>query len=376
MFERAGQGGGDHLRRRSARARGNCDDLSDAHARSVRTSWRALAAALAAVALAAPALAQDAAPAARRPARLRRGARMGHRQHRAAGRSRGALRPARQRHALCDPAPRDAAGRRLGPPVRRRGRARGGRRRSAARRTSSSTWRSTDRPTFPKAQLVPRLERLGLAFGADTNAMVSLEYTAYMLDLPRTDAATVDAALQIMRETASELTIAPEAVERERGMILSEYQLRNSPQRRRIGHYLTAALPGQPRRRARDRAARGDQRHLAPSSCARFTAAITGPSGRRWSSSATSTWPKWKRRSGQRFADWRGAGRGARALCAAGAALRHAASRRASSIPRFPKWWSCNTSRPTARRSTRRRIRGAGCSKRSPRWRSTTASRR
>ncbi len=97
--------------------------------------------------------------------------------------------------------------------------------------------------SIPEGQLVPRLERLGLAFGPDTNAMVNLDYTVYMLDLPRTDAGTVDAALEIMRETASELTIAPGAVERERGIILSEYQLRNSPQRRRIGHYLSAALP-------------------------------------------------------------------------------------------------------------------------------------
>src|SRR5690606_29001386 len=64
----------------------------------------------------------------------------------------------------------------------------------------------------PEGELIPRLERLGLAFGADSNAMVSLEYTVYMLDLPRTDDETVDAALEIMRETASELTIDPDAV--------------------------------------------------------------------------------------------------------------------------------------------------------------------
>ncbi|HEY6815309.1 MAG TPA: insulinase family protein, partial [Croceibacterium sp.] len=96
---------------------------------------------------------------------------------------------------------------------------------------------------IPEGELVARLERLGLAFGADTNATTSLEYTSYMLELPHADAPTVDAALAIMREVASELTIAPEAVERERGIILSEYQVRNAPQRRRIGHYLSAALP-------------------------------------------------------------------------------------------------------------------------------------
>src|SRR5690606_4027238 len=97
---------------------------------------------------------------------------------------------------------------------------------------------------IPEGELVPRLERLGLAFGADTNAETGVEHTTYKLDLPKTDAATVDAALAIMREVASELTIAPEAVERERGIILSEYQSRNVPQRRRAGELLTALLPG------------------------------------------------------------------------------------------------------------------------------------
>jgi zinc protease len=62
---------------------------------------------------------------------------------------------------------------------------------------------------IPEGELIPLLERLGLAFGADTNAETGLEHTTYKLDLPRTDAATVDAALTMMREVASELTIAP-----------------------------------------------------------------------------------------------------------------------------------------------------------------------
>lgn len=74
----------------------------------------------------------------------------------------------------------------------------------------------------PEGEMVRLLERKGLAFGADTNAQTSFEQTTYMLDLPRADDDLVDTALMLMRETASELTFSPEAVARERGVVLSE----------------------------------------------------------------------------------------------------------------------------------------------------------
>ncbi|MEP1423053.1 MAG: insulinase family protein, partial [Erythrobacter sp.] len=54
------------------------------------------------------------------------------------------------------------------------------------------------------------------------NASTGFEAITYMLDLPRNDADLLSTAMMLMRETASELTIAPEAVERERGVILAE----------------------------------------------------------------------------------------------------------------------------------------------------------
>ncbi|WP_298302105.1 insulinase family protein [uncultured Erythrobacter sp.] len=75
---------------------------------------------------------------------------------------------------------------------------------------------------IPEGEMIPLLEREGLAFGADTNASTGFEAITYMLDLPRNDAELLDTAMMLMRETASELTIAPDAVERERGVILAE----------------------------------------------------------------------------------------------------------------------------------------------------------
>ena len=97
---------------------------------------------------------------------------------------------------------------------------------------------------IPEGQLLPMLEKLGLSFGADTNAETGLDYTTYKLQLPRTDDETVSTGLRVIREMAGELTIDPAAVDRERGIILNEAQVRNDPGRRRAAHYLQAALPG------------------------------------------------------------------------------------------------------------------------------------
>ncbi len=73
-----------------------------------------------------------------------------------------------------------------------------------------------------EGEMVRLLQRDGLAFGADTNASTGFERTIYQLDLPRADPALLDTALMLMRETASELSFDPAAVDRERGVVLSE----------------------------------------------------------------------------------------------------------------------------------------------------------
>ncbi len=95
----------------------------------------------------------------------------------------------------------------------------------------------------PEGEMIKLLERLGLAFGADTNASTGFEDTVYKLDLPRTDPELFDTALMLMRETASELTIADQAVDRERGIIQSETRTRNNFSIRRVKHYFQFVAP-------------------------------------------------------------------------------------------------------------------------------------
>ena len=96
----------------------------------------------------------------------------------------------------------------------------------------------------PEGEMVKLLERHGLAFGADTNASTGFERTTYMLDLPKNDPELLDIALMLMRETASELSFNPGAVERERGVVQAEMRDRNTYALKNVQDQLDFQLPG------------------------------------------------------------------------------------------------------------------------------------
>jgi zinc protease len=97
----------------------------------------------------------------------------------------------------------------------------------------------------PEGEMVKLLQRAGLAFGADTNAYTSFRETVYTLDLPKTDDETVDTALFLMREAADNLLFDAKAIDRERGVVLSEERTRNSPEYRLTRARLNFLLRGQ-----------------------------------------------------------------------------------------------------------------------------------
>lgn len=96
----------------------------------------------------------------------------------------------------------------------------------------------------PEGEMIKLLERKGLAFGADTNASTGFDQTLYQLDLPNASDDLVDTGLMLMRETASELKIDPEAVNRERGIILSERRARDTYQLRSFIDQFAFQMPG------------------------------------------------------------------------------------------------------------------------------------
>jgi zinc protease len=97
----------------------------------------------------------------------------------------------------------------------------------------------------PEGDMIKILERLGLAFGADTNASTNFDETVYKLDLPRTDDETVDTSLMLLRQSAGDLTIAQDSVDRERGVVLSEERARDTPDYRIYKTRIGFLFPGQ-----------------------------------------------------------------------------------------------------------------------------------
>ena len=94
--------------------------------------------------------------------------------------------------------------------------------------------------------MVKILERQGLKFGPDTNAVTGFDTTTYMLDLPKADAEHLDTAMFLFREVASELKFDPAAVDRERGVILGEERARDNFQLHQVIDLLGFQVPQTP----------------------------------------------------------------------------------------------------------------------------------
>jgi len=81
---------------------------------------------------------------------------------------------------------------------------------------------------YAPGTLVEKLQRMGMAFGADTNASTSFDHTAYLLELPDTKPETLSEGLQILADYGGGLLLKQEMVDKERGIILSEKRARDS----------------------------------------------------------------------------------------------------------------------------------------------------
>ena len=75
---------------------------------------------------------------------------------------------------------------------------------------------------YQPGTLVELLQRLGMGFGADTNASTGFDRTLYLLELPDTREATIAEGLRVFADYAGGLLLRPEDVAKERGIILSE----------------------------------------------------------------------------------------------------------------------------------------------------------
>lgn len=96
---------------------------------------------------------------------------------------------------------------------------------------------------FPPGELVKLFQRLGMGFGADTNAYTAFEETVYMFELPDTRDETLEQSFLALRDYADGAFLLEEEVERERGVVLSERRDRNTAARRSAEDAIRFMMP-------------------------------------------------------------------------------------------------------------------------------------
>ncbi len=97
---------------------------------------------------------------------------------------------------------------------------------------------------FPDAKkLIPKMQRLGIAFGAHANAYTSFDETVYMLDLPNKEADTLDLAFKVMHDFAGGALLENSEIDEERGVISSEKTSRDSVGMRIMEQQFAELLP-------------------------------------------------------------------------------------------------------------------------------------
>lgn len=97
---------------------------------------------------------------------------------------------------------------------------------------------------FEEQALVEYLESIGMRFGPDINAYTSFDETVYMLQLPTDDADVLDTGLQILREWAGSVAFDPEEIDKERGVVIEEWRLRQGGTNRIISRQYPVMLQG------------------------------------------------------------------------------------------------------------------------------------
>ena len=82
---------------------------------------------------------------------------------------------------------------------------------------------------FKKQELVDYLETIGTRFGADLNARTGFDETVYMLQARTDDADKLSKGLLVMEDWASGVTFDPVEIDKERGVVVSEWRSGLSP---------------------------------------------------------------------------------------------------------------------------------------------------
>lgn len=86
---------------------------------------------------------------------------------------------------------------------------------------------------FPSGDMVEYFQRLGMAFGADTNAHTGFSETVYKLDMPDTSQKLISDGLMLLRDYCDGILFEPASIDSERGVIIAEKKSRDNQDYRR-----------------------------------------------------------------------------------------------------------------------------------------------
>lgn len=78
---------------------------------------------------------------------------------------------------------------------------------------------------FEKQELVNYMESIGMRFGSGLNAYTSFDETVYMLRIPTDTVEVMEKGFLILKDWAHQLSLNPEEIDKERGVIVEEWRL-------------------------------------------------------------------------------------------------------------------------------------------------------
>lgn len=96
---------------------------------------------------------------------------------------------------------------------------------------------------FSAGEMVEYFQRLGMAFGPDTNAHTGFQETVYKLELPEAGGEVLEQGLLLLRDYADGMLLETEEIEQEKGVVLSELRDRDTPSYRSFVDEMEFGLP-------------------------------------------------------------------------------------------------------------------------------------
>ncbi|MDQ2109946.1 MULTISPECIES: pitrilysin family protein [unclassified Vibrio] len=100
--------------------------------------------------------------------------------------------------------------------------------------------------SVPQGDMIAQLEKLGLSFGSDTNAITEHHQTVYQFNIIEGSQDKLTTGLMLMREIGDQLTLTPEALAQEKPIVMAEIREKQSIELDNYQHQQAFLYPDSP----------------------------------------------------------------------------------------------------------------------------------